>query len=44
MGYISLMNPTFGVEAGIFNGTTYVFVSSSSGNSFSLDEAICHNW
>ncbi len=44
MGYISLMNPTFGVETGIFNGTTYVFVSSSSGNSFSLDEAICHNW
>ena len=44
IGYISLMNPTYGVETGVYNGTTYVFVSSYSGNSFSLDRAICHSW
>lgn len=43
-GYISVMDPTYGVATALRNGTTYTYVNSYSGFTLSLSRAICHSW
>ena len=43
-GYISVMDPEFGVTTALHNGTSYVYTSSYSGVNLILDSGICHSW
>ena len=43
-GYISLMDPEYGVATAFSSGTTYMYVNSISNVTLSLDSGICHTW